>query len=218
MCTAARDVSESHFIEPRDHQNFPMPSDPIKKAEERAKNPYKTPEIPMDQIDNMRPFSLRDVLGSAEAEWNLRHTLEGGTLLGKSCQAAIIIGKHPEELQKEAYFLGKHIYLAWQAANDLESFTSQELPASGKFRLISGPLLFQLEYDPSLYDEIRKGFESIDNIDYAKLHKAVREGPGIEETHKLLDKNCLIATTLLHKFPPTDARTALEKMIVALQA
>lgn len=154
-------------------------------------------------------------MGSAENEWKLRHTLGGGTLIGKSCQAALMLANHSDELQKEAYFFGKHLYLGWRASKDLEIFLSNETPE--KFSLISAPILFHLEEDHSLYDEIKKGLESVDNVDYEKVHKMVRNGPGLEKTRELLNKNNLIATTLLHKFPQSEARMALENIIHALK-
>lgn len=217
LCTAGRDVADSHFIGDRDIQNNPLPSDPVKKLEEQKNNPLSFDEIDTDQIDNTKPFSLRDLMGSAENEWELRHTLMTGSLLGKSCQGTLMLANHPEELQKEAYFFGKHLLLSYQASKDLETFISTELPPTGKLSLVSAPLLFHLEYDHSLYDDIKKGFESVDNIDYAKIHEIVRNGPGMEKTKELLNKHNLIATTLLYKFPQCDARRALENIILALE-
>lgn len=217
MLTGARDVADSHFVGDRDIQNNPLPSDPAMKQEVQKNNPSDFNQIPVDQIDNTKPFTLHDIMGSAENEWKLRHTLQGGTLVGKSCQGAMMLASHGEELQKEAYFFGKHLYLGWQASKDLEIFMSSELPSSGRFSLVSAPVLYHLEYDHSLYDEIKKGLESIENIDYAKVHKIIRNGPGLLKTKELLNKNNLIATTLLYKFPQSEARRALENIIVALE-
>ena len=181
----------------RDNQNNPLPSDPFKKFEEQKKNPKIFEEVSSDQIDNTLPFKLHDIMGSAESEWRLRHTLAGGTLLGKICQAALVMGKHDMDKQKEIYFMGKHMYLGYRAARDLSIFRSNELPSSGKFSLVSAPLLYHLEEDPSLYEEIRKG-------------------TGMEMTKELLSKNNLIAFTLLHKFPNSDSRNAIENLILAL--
>lgn len=213
MCTAFRDMADSHFIGDRDVQNNPLPADPRKKAV----NVIDADEIPLDRIDNRKPFSLKDVMGSPEDEWTLRHTLAEGTLLGKSCQCALLLAKQPEELQKRAYFFGKHLSLAWQACMDLEPFRLQELSADHKISLISAPVLFHLEWDPSLYEEIKKGVESINNINYQKLHKAILSGPGYEKTKELQSKHTMHAMTELYRFPPSDARTALENIIMAMQ-
>ncbi|CRK95971.1 CLUMA_CG009412, isoform A [Clunio marinus] len=215
ICTAFRDMADSHFIGDRDIQNNPLPSNPLKKIKDQnEKNVY---EICSDQIDNRRPFSIKDVMGSPENEWTLRHTLAEGTLLGKSCQSALLLAKQPEEFQKQAYFFGKHLSLAWQARMDLEPFRLQEIPKDIKISLISAPVLFHLEYDPLLYNEIRKGSESVDNINYQFIHQEILEGPGIEKTRELQSKHTLLAMTELYKFPPSDARTALENIIMAMQ-
>lgn len=213
MCTAFRDMADSHFIGDRDVQNNPLPADPRKKGA----NVIDVDEIPLDRIDNRKPFSLKDVLGSPEDEWTLRHTLAEGTLLGKSCQCALLLAKQPEELQKRAYFFGKHLSLAWQACMDLEPFRLQELSGDHKISLIGAPVLFHLEWDPSLYEEIKKGTESINNINYQKLHKAILSGPGYEKTKELQSKHTMHAMTELYRFPPSDARTALENIIMAMQ-
>lgn len=171
----------------------------------------------MDVIDNLKPFNLKDVMGSPENEWTLRHTLAEGTLLGKSCQSALLLAKQPEDFQRVAYFFGKHLSLAWQASTDLDPFRLQELPDHAKISLISAPVLFHLDYDHSLYEEIKKGYESVDHINYKKLHEMILDGPGIDKTKELQSKHSLLAMTELYKFPPSDARAALERMIIAMQ-
>lgn len=201
----------------RDIQNNPLPADPLQKLEEQKKNPELFEEVSTDQIDNTLPFKLHDLMGTAEQEWRLRHTLSGGTLLGKSCQASMILAKQNEETQREIYFMGKHMYLGYRAAKDLKVFRSKKLPESGKFSLVSAPVLFHLEHQPELYEEIKRGLESIDNIDFEKIHKIVRNGPGVEKTKKLLSRNNLIAFTLLHKFPKSESLQAIENLIMALE-
>lgn len=216
MCTAARDISDSHFIGDRDVQNNPLPSDPAKKAEELRKA-QEIDEIQVDEIDNKKPFNLSALMGGCpESEWTLRHTLASGTLLGKSCQSALMLGKQPENLQRQAYFFGKHLALAWQASLDLEPYKT-ELPLGHKLSLISAPILYHLEYDSSIYNEIKKGIESVDDVNYYKIHKIVSQGPGIERTKELQSKHTLAAMTELYKFQKSDAREALEKIILAMQ-
>lgn len=215
MCTAARDISDSHFIGDRDVQNNPLPTDPSKKIEEELSS-SSTSELQVDEEDNRKPFNLKDVLGSPENEWTLRHTLSNGTLLGKSCQSALLLAKQSEEVQKIAYFFGKHLALAWQASIDLEPYKT-DFEMGSKLSLVSAPVLFHLEYDPSIYKEIKKGSESIDDIDFHQIHEEVSRGPGLERTKELQSKHTLYAMTELYKFPKSDARSALENIILAMQ-
>jgi decaprenyl-diphosphate synthase subunit 2 len=216
MCTAARDISDSHFIGERDVQNNPLPFDPIQKAEEVRNMTDIENEVQVDEIDNKMPFNLRFVYGGAQEEWTLRHTLSNGTLLGKSCQSALILAKQPVELQRRAYFFGKNLALAWQASIDLEPYKT-DLPLGHKLPLISAPILYHLEQDASIYDEIKKGVESVDDVNYYKIHKEILRGPGIEKTKELQSKHTLAAMTELYKFSKSDAREALEKIILAMQ-
>lgn len=187
------------------------------KAEERRKSEMDNNDVvQVDEIDNKKPFILEGLMQSPESEWTLRHTLANGTLLGKSCQSALLLAKRPDSLQRHAYFFGKHLALAWQAAMDLEPY-KMELPLGHKLSLISAPILFHLEYDPSLYDEIKKGSESVDDVNYYKIHKEVSQGPGIERTRELQSKHTLAAMKELYTFPNSDARVALEKIILAMQ-
>jgi len=215
MCTAARDISDSHFIGDRDVQNNPLPTDPSMKSEKMMKSQV-VGEMQVDEVDNRKPFNLKDVMGSPENEWTLRHTLANGTLLGKSCQSALLLAKQPEEIQKHAYFFGKHLALAWQASIDLEPYKT-DLPFGNKLSLVSAPILFHLEYDPSIYKEIKKGSESVDDINFYKLHKEIQRGPGLERTKELQSKHTLLAMTELYKFPKSEARSALENIILAMQ-
>jgi decaprenyl-diphosphate synthase subunit 2 len=128
----------------------------------------------------------------------------------------MLLAKQSEDLQKRAYFFGKHLALAWQASIDLEPYKT-DLPLGHKLSLVSAPILFHLEHDASLYDEVKKGFESVDDINFYQIHKTVSRGPGLERTKELQSKHTLLAMTELYKFPKSDARSALENIILAMQ-
>lgn len=157
------------------------------------------------------------ILGHPEREWSFRHTLSSGSLLGKSCQGTLKLAGLPKSLQKQGYFFGKHLALAWQASMDLEPFRVQELPHNSSYSLVSAPILYHLDHDPSLYDEIKKGRRSVDDINYAKVHRIVRAGPGIEKTQQLQRIHSKSAMKVLDEFPPSDARNALQNIILAMQ-
>lgn len=57
----------------------------------------------------------------------------------------------------------------------------------------------------------------MDNIDYAKIHSEVIKGPGLEKTRNLQKKHSLAAMAVLNELPPSDARTALQNIILAMQ-
>ncbi|CAG9801362.1 unnamed protein product [Chironomus riparius] len=210
ISSAVRDLAESNFVGDRDDENIALPSDPALKIN-------LTDDKPLDDFDNTRDIDMSLIFGHPEREWNFRHTLSSGTLLGKSCQGTLKLAGQSEALQKHGYTFGKHLALAYQASMDLEPFKLQELPLTATFSLISAPVLFHIDHDPSLYEEIRCGKKSVTNIDFRKIHKIVTDGPGIDETKELQRKHGQIAMDVLNEFPDCDARTALQNIILAMQ-
>ncbi|EAA11709.4 AGAP006015-PA [Anopheles gambiae str. PEST] len=222
ISSAVRDLAESNFIGERDQQNNPLPSCPLDCPGMAAGGRDSEPEGAVnfgDLVNNTQPLSLEGVMGNPEREWALRHILGAGSLLGKSCQGAMMLAEQSEALQRRGYMFGKHLSLAWQACIDLEPFGCDlcDLPPGVRFSLVSAPVLFHLAHDPSLYEEIQKGRESVDNIDFVKVHAAVLKGPGPERTRVLQKKHSEAALEVLNDLPPSDARTALQNIILAMQ-
>jgi decaprenyl-diphosphate synthase subunit 2 len=210
ISSAVRDLAESNFIGDRDEQNNAIPSDPALRVQ------YENLP-PLGDFDDTNEIDMSQIMGYPEREWTFRHTLSSGSLLGRSCQGTLKLAGQPEALQRHGYLFGKHLALAWQASMDLEPFRLQELPYNASFSLISAPILFHLEHDPSLYDEIKKGDKTFDKINFGKIHKIVSNGPGIEFTKDLQRKHGQTAMDVLNEFPSCDARTALQNIILAMQ-
>ncbi|KAG5678914.1 hypothetical protein PVAND_008538 [Polypedilum vanderplanki] len=206
---ALRDLTESNFIGDRDDENVALPSDPKCKI-------HIEDESPLEHFESTKDIDMSLILGHPEREWSFRHTLASGSLLGKSCQGTLKLAEQSEELQRHGYLFGKHLALAWQASMDLEPFRMQELPYNTSFSLISAPVLFQLDHDPSLYEEIKKGRKSVEEINYRKIHEAVLSGPGIEQTKELLIKHGQGALDELDYFPDCESKSALQNIILAV--
>lgn len=207
-------MSESNFIGDRDDQNEPLPSDPRKRSPESYEISDESNSM---DVDNLKPMDMRGVMGNPEKEWAVRHILSAGSLLGKSCQGALKLAGLDEDLQKQGYLFGKNLALAWQACIDLEPFNYTELPAGAQFSLVSGPVLFHLDYDPNLYEEIKKGRSSVNNINFEYVHSEIMKGPGLEKTRNMARKHCEAAMKVLSKLQPSDARAALQNIILAMQ-
>lgn len=222
ISSSVRDFAEAEFVGDRDEQNNPLPS----KPQQLAPSPVEETNTKQLELDNdedtvesdvLIPLGIAAHMGVPEKEWALRHILNAGSLLGKSCQGALMLARLPDDIQKQGYLFGKHLSLAWQACLDVEPFQNNRLPVDGTFCLVSAPVLFHLEHDPSLYEHIEKGKVSIDNIDYEKIHSIIMSGPGLDKTKQLQRKHTMAAMKVLVKFPPSDARTALENIILAMQ-
>ncbi|XP_065082695.1 all trans-polyprenyl-diphosphate synthase PDSS2-like [Ochlerotatus camptorhynchus] len=218
ISSAYRDLAESNFIGDRDEQNYPLPSRPDSEVGGKSSADCTLEELGFGDLeDNTQPMRMENAMGNPEKEWSLRHVLGGGSLLGKSCQGALMLAGQPEELQKQGYLFGRHLSLAWQACIDLQPFLSSSLPLGAQFSLVSAPVLFHLEYEPSIYEELEKGSSSVDEIDYRNLHRAIGTGPGLERTKNLMRKHSHAAMQVLDRLPPSDARTALQNIILAMQ-
>ena len=212
ISSAVRDIAESDFVGDRDEQNNPIPAKPKPIGAEGA-------DI-VDDFDFEHVFQKLDVkgaLGHPEREWTVRHLLSTASLLGRACQSTIILAKQPKELQKKAYLLGKHLALAWQACVDLEPFQVTSIPAEATFSLVSAPVLYHLHAHPEIYAELEKGKQHVEKIDFQKLHQEVLKGPGLEKTRELQGKHILSALKVLDELPNTDAKTALQNIILAMQ-
>lgn len=197
MSGAIRDLTEGEFIGPRDLQNNPLPS--------------RFPAL----SSPLSPLHLSQ--SSAIKDWRHRNILSAASLLGNSCKGTLILAGQNAELQKHAYEFGKHLALASQACLDLEPFTTGSRYSPGEiFNLTSAPVMLHLEHVPALYEEIEKGRESVQNVDYGKIHEQVSRGPGLILTKQLQKEHSQRAMEVLEVFQESDARTALSNIIVAM--
>uniref|UniRef100_A0A146L6A0 Decaprenyl-diphosphate synthase subunit 2 n=1 Tax=Lygus hesperus TaxID=30085 RepID=A0A146L6A0_LYGHE len=162
------------------------------------------------------PLPGNSEMSSAEEDWTRRNVLSAGSLLGNACEGTLHLAGHSKSVQEEGHKFGKHLALAWQACLELEPFTNLHYTPNSTFNLTSAPVMFHLERDPSLYGEINKGADNIYDVDYAKVHSAVVDGPGIELTKELQREHSQNALEALESFQAGDARTALANIILAM--
>lgn len=124
---------------------------------------------------------------------------------------ALMLAGHSDSLQQTGYLLGMHLALAWQACIE------REMIISGKFSLVSAPVLFHLQYEPQIYKIVEEAGKNIENVDFEKLRKIVLSGPGMRETIKLQQEHSEAAIQLLSHFRVEDAKDALKNIIHAIQ-
>lgn len=219
ISSAVRDLAEADFVGDRDEQNNPLPSKPLSPQQQALKYAHYVDATECaGHFDNLKPIEKNAVMGIPEQEWEMRQLLGTGSLLGKSCQGSMILAGMSANVQMNAYEFGKHMALAWQARQDLEPFLSDSIAVGTSFSLVSAPVIYHLEYAPELYADIQqKGCITVENVDYVKLHREIRSGPALEKTRGLLRKHTLRAMKCLNQYAPSDARTALQNIIVVLQ-
>ncbi|KAK9869816.1 hypothetical protein WA026_003545 [Henosepilachna vigintioctopunctata] len=196
ISTSIRDLAEAHFIQPRDEEDNPLPCYPCYAKENKLSN-----------IDS-GPYNQEEYSGNPREEWILRTLLNGVNLLAQSCKGALILGEHPDFLQKKAYIFGRSLGLAWQASEEIKPFVRN---SSIPFKLVSAPVLFQLHNEPSMY----KLFDST-KLNYEEIRERTIEGVGIEKTMNLQLEFVDEALDALEYFPPSDAKNSLVKIVSAL--
>lgn len=217
ISSVLRDQSESEFIGLRDEQNNALPSKPGRGRREMCLDELNIEIQRLLEQDTLKPVKKDAFMLSPDGEWMLRNLLSTGSLLGHGCQGALKLAQVSEELQHIAFRFGYHLSLTWQASLDLEVFETSTLPEDATFSLVSAPVLFHLEHDPSLYEEIKKGVDHVENIDFQKVFREVSNGPGIEKTQSLQRLHSLAAMKLLNRFPESEARSALHNILLAMQ-
>lgn len=200
MQTSLRDFVENQFLGQRDSQNKPVPS---KRNLDQTKGP-----IVRDQFET-KPFDTRGVLGYTKSEWTLRTILNGGSLLAKACQCTLKLANHGKEVQNKGYLLGKYIALTWEGYLEIEKIRRGD----NCFSLLSAPVLFQLEREPELLEEIGKNCENLEGVDYDLIRRRVIEGGGLDLARGLLVENAELAVKCLGFLPDTSARFSLRNIV-----
>ncbi|XP_072397645.1 all trans-polyprenyl-diphosphate synthase PDSS2-like [Diabrotica undecimpunctata] len=202
ISTALRDLVEATFIEPRDKQNRPVPASPLSEQKEIL--------VPHEYEQDL--LQLSEVLGNAKAEWTLRHLLDGASLLGKCCQAALMLADHSETLKKSAYIFGRNIALALQIKKDILQISTSQ---TGPFSLINAPLMYHLQECPDLYVDLMKEVDN-DNINYDRIRNVVSRSKGTTKALELQAEFVVNGKAALNEFSDNNAKNALVKILEAM--
>lgn len=123
ITSAIRDFSESEFIGDRDEQNNPLPWKPYSQPQ-RNNDTITFSDMDFDDNEFMVPLNTSNMRDNVEKEWEIRNTLNAGSLLGKSCKAVMMLAGNDVNLQKKAYLFGKNLHLSWQACSEMAPFLS----------------------------------------------------------------------------------------------
>ncbi|XP_014663391.1 PREDICTED: decaprenyl-diphosphate synthase subunit 2-like [Priapulus caudatus] len=133
------------------------------------------------------------------------------SLVANSCQSAVALVGHGEEVQTHAYEYGKNMGFAHQLHLDLQSFEEDDCgPAS----LHSAPTVFlQLESaGSSLLNQLCKVTEA-SAFNYRELKKQVSVSGALEKTKELRNFYSQRALNALNQFSKSDASRSLESII-----
>lgn len=169
------DVSESSFLGACDKDGNALPFDPSMIPD----------KVDLSFTNSHNPVRVEGKSGTAEDEWILRQTLHRGFLVAKGCQASAILSGGSRNIQRNCFELGKHLFLAWQASDELKFFNDSRVH---DVSLTSAPVLSHLSHEPSLYQEICDESNSAEGLNHEKLREKVINGPGMIGTRKLIEK------------------------------
>lgn len=202
ISTALRDISEGEFFGERDSQNMPIPGQPVSNVTDEF-------QICSDTL----PLDVTSTLGSPIREWTLRTMYNGGSLLGRGCQGAVLLAGQNLEVQENAYLLGSHLCLAWQAASELQKLTSDNKES---YSLVSAPVLFALNDNSHLYATIEKGKQNISNIDLEELRFEILKTDAVDRTRLLYLENVNRASDYADKFGNSEVIETIKRLIKTL--
>lgn len=201
ISTALRDLSEGEFFGDRDNQNMPLPGVPHNKNSDEFK-------ISSDTL----PLDVSNCLGSPVREWTLRTMYNGGSLFGRGCQGALLLGGHDEKIeeQERAFLFGSHLCLAWQAASELQKFSSENKET---YSLVSAPVLFAINENPEIYKSIVKVKENITDMDFEDLKVKILKTDAIERTRMLYEQNAFKASNYIEMFGCSEPIVTIKQLI-----
>lgn len=199
ISTALRDISEGEFYGDRDAQNMPLPGKPTLLGED---------EFPISS--DTLPLATKDVSGSPVKEWTLRTMYNGGSLFGRGCQGAFLLGGLGLEEQEKAYQFGCHLCLAWQSASELQKFASDNKES---YSIASAPVLFALNEKPELYRVIDNCRDNIADIDLVFLKEEVLKTNALERTKLLHLENARLAESFVDMFGDNESVNTIKRLI-----
>ncbi|KAM9842028.1 all trans-polyprenyl-diphosphate synthase PDSS2 isoform 2-T2 [Aulostomus maculatus] len=93
--------------------------------------------------ENSNSTEENNVTGGLDvAAWEEQTFLSHGSLLAKSCQAAMELAHHDKKSQRLAYKYGKHLSLSHKLNSDLQPFVKSSAGESVSFSFSSAPVVF----------------------------------------------------------------------------
>ncbi|RXM33469.1 Decaprenyl-diphosphate synthase subunit 2 [Acipenser ruthenus] len=152
------------------------------------------------------------------ASWEEQAFLSHGALLAKSCRATLELAKHDAEAQALAFQYGKHMSLGHKLNSDLQPFLKDSSSDAVPFSLNSAPVILHQETigREGWIHQIDQARPKGRQADYAKLWRAIKAGKGVSSAIDLCCYHGNKALEAIKRFPPSEARSALENIAFAV--
>ncbi|XP_041810244.1 decaprenyl-diphosphate synthase subunit 2 isoform X2 [Chelmon rostratus] len=157
-----------------------------------------------ENYSNAEESSLAE--GPNIATWEEQAFLSHGSLLAKSCQAAMELAKHDKEAQRLAYQYGKHLSLGHKLNSDLQPFVKSSVGEPGPFSLSAAPVVFHRHFvgKERWHQQLQQ------------LLAAVKSEKGVSSAVDLCCYHGNKALEAIQAFPSSEARSALENIASAI--
>ncbi|XP_064629359.1 all trans-polyprenyl-diphosphate synthase PDSS2-like [Lineus longissimus] len=140
-------------------------------------------------------------------QWEEHCYLSRGALIAKSCRSAMELAGHSEERQEKASEFGKHMACTQKLHEELQPYLNPD--SEVELSLTSAPTIMYLQNN--------KDIKPNELLDEKRLYRAIfGSSSTINKVQNLCKDHGEKAIDALQIFHPSDARTALEKIIQAL--
>lgn len=152
------------------------------------------------------------------ASWEDQTFLSHGALLAKSCQAAMELAKHNTDAQMLAYQYGKHLSLGHKLNSDLQPFVKSSIAEPVPFSLDLAPVVFHRHIvgQEKWLQQLQQARSMGRPINYSKLWLTIKTGNGVSQAMDLCSYHGNKALEAIKRFPPSEARSALENIASAV--
>ncbi|KAK7500066.1 hypothetical protein BaRGS_00008613 [Batillaria attramentaria] len=144
------------------------------------------------------------------SDWVKQTYLQSGSLLAKSCRAAMKLASHSSDMQQMAYDYGLNTAYVQQLSEDVKTFTKGE---HSEVRVTSAPVILLQEQHPDTAELVLRQGKS----DTKQLLTAVQGSGVLTECRRLCDEYSTKAVGALAAFRNSDAKSALVNMVHAIR-
>ncbi|CAL1540725.1 unnamed protein product [Lymnaea stagnalis] len=148
------------------------------------------------------------------SDWLKQTHLSFGSLLARSCQSAMTLAGHSEDLGKMAFAFGENTTYAHQLSKDIAAITNQD--ENPNLRPTSAPVVLYREM--ASLEEINKmyTFWQEEKINYKKILSALVDSGAVDKCKQLCLQYRNKAISSLDCYTESDAKVALINMVTAV--
>lgn len=147
---------------------------------------------------------------AAYSDWLIKTYLEGGSLLAKSCQAALKLAGHGPYMQLLAHDFGLNVAYVQEMDAEIHMYTSED---ETRVSVATAPVLLFQEQNPEAAKRLLRG----EKFCAKALQKAVRASGVLHECGRLRDEYISNAVTALSTFDKSEAKRILINIAHAIR-